>query len=88
VKQYVAFLYLTRSTCFYPPILLRFKTWHLLLTVLLLAVVPLRKSRSVVMLLLRIYGRWLCFRRQDLRQLAAFSGSSTFVRTDPQPHCN
>jgi glycosyltransferase involved in cell wall biosynthesis len=91
VKQYVAFLYLSRTTgldfrkqagrklaesiWLYPRILLTLKTWHLLMTSLLLAVLPLRKRRRVVMMLLRTYGRWLCLWRRELRELAAFSGS-------------
>lgn len=91
VKQYVAFLYLSRTTGLdfrkeagrklaesvrlYPRTLLTRKTWHLLLTWSALAALPSRMRRRAVMMLLRTYGRWLCLWRRDVRQLAAFSGS-------------
>jgi hypothetical protein len=91
VKQYVAFLYLSRTTSLdfrkeagrklaqsvrlYPRTLLTRKTWHLLLTWSALAALPSRMRRRAVMMLLRTYGRWLWLWRRDVRQLAAFSGS-------------
>ncbi|MGH7824433.1 MAG: glycosyltransferase family 2 protein [Candidatus Binatia bacterium] len=85
VKQYVAFLYLSRATgleswkragrklaeCIrlYPQTLLTRKTWHLLLTWSLLQLVPLRMRRPAVITLLRIYGRCLMLRRGEIGQL-------------------
>jgi glycosyltransferase involved in cell wall biosynthesis len=90
VKQYAAFLYLSRTTGIdfrrgagrklaesiqlYPRTLLTRKTWSLLLTWSLLAALPSRRRRRAVMTLLRAYGRWLWLWRRDIRQLAAFSG--------------
>ena len=91
VKQYAAFLYLSRTTGLdfrkeagrklaesirlYPRTLLKRKTWHLLLTWSVLAALPSRIRRCAVMMLLRAYGRWLWLWRPDVRQLVAFSGS-------------
>ena len=91
VKQYVAFLYLTRTTGLdfwknagrkltesirlYPRTLLTRETWCLLLTWSALAALPSRVRRRAVMMLLRAYGRWLWLWRRDVRQLVAFSGS-------------
>lgn len=91
VKQYVAFLYLSRTTSLnfwkeagrklaesirlYPRTLLTHKTWHLLLTWSVLALLPSRMRRRAVMMLLRTYGRWMWLWRRDVRQLAEFSGS-------------
>ncbi len=74
VKQYVAFLYLTRapgwdyrrragdrlweSVRLHPPALLSRKTWNLLLTWLLLHLVPVELGPGVVRGLLRLHGRW------------------------------
>ena len=73
VKQYAAFLYLTRAAgrdfprragqklaeCIrlYPATLLTRKTWCLLLTRALMPLLPARLRRPTVMRLLRIYGR-------------------------------
>jgi glycosyltransferase involved in cell wall biosynthesis len=78
VKQYIAFLYLTRASglevwkkagqklaeciCLYPRTLLTRKTWHLLFAWSLLQLIPARRRRSAVITLLRIYGRWSMFR--------------------------
>jgi glycosyltransferase involved in cell wall biosynthesis len=91
VKQYVAFLYLSRTTGLdfwkeagrklaesirlYPRTLLTRKSWHLLLTWTVLAALPSRMRRRAVMMLLRTYGRWLWLWRRDVRRLATFPGS-------------
>jgi hypothetical protein len=78
VKQYIAFLYLTRASglevwkkagqklaeciCLHPRTLLTRKTWHLLFAWSLLQLLPVRRRRSAVMALLRIYGRWSMLR--------------------------
>ena len=93
VKQYAAFLYLTRATGpdfrreagrkltesirLYPPTLLTGKTWHLLLTWFVLGALPKRRQRSAVLMLLRIFGRWSWIWRREVRRLAAFSGEMT-----------
>jgi glycosyltransferase involved in cell wall biosynthesis len=85
VKQYAAFLYLSRTTDanfsreagrklgdsirLYPRTLLTRKTWHLLLTWSVLRLCPLRSRRRVVMRLLRAYGRWSELWRHDVREL-------------------
>ena len=87
VKQYAAFLYLTRATGLdfrkeagrklaesihlYPRTLLTPKTWHLLVTLTVLAGLPSRMRRWGVMALLRTYGRWLWLWRPDVRRLHA-----------------
>jgi glycosyltransferase involved in cell wall biosynthesis len=86
VKQYAAFLYLSRTTGLnfrneagrklaesirlYPRTLLTRKAWHLLLTWLLVAPLPSLVRRRVVMTLLRAYGRWSYLCRPDVRELA------------------
>ena len=78
VKQYIAFLYLTRHpgfevwkkagqklaecVCLHPRTLLTRKTWHLLFAWSLLQLLPTRRRRSAVITLLRIYGRWSMLR--------------------------
>jgi glycosyltransferase involved in cell wall biosynthesis len=97
VKQYAAFLYLSRTTglnfchaagrklaesirlC--PRALLTRKTWHLLLTWLVLALLPSQLRRRVVMTLLRAYGRWSCFRRHDVRELGRTLRERRLVET-------
>ena len=85
VKQYAAFLYLSRTTGldfrkeagrklaesirFHPRTLFSRKTWHLLSTWLLLGVLPPRLRRPAVMMLLRTYGRWSMLWRRELREL-------------------
>jgi hypothetical protein len=85
VQQYVAFLYLSRTTGvdfrkeagrklaesirLHPRTLLSSKTWHLLSTWLLLGALPPRLRRPAVMRLLRIYGRWSSLWSQDVRRL-------------------
>ena len=85
MKQYVAFLYLSRTTgvdfrkeagrklaeCIrlYPTTLLTRKTWRLLLTWSLLRVLPSRLWRPTVMKLLRVYGRWSSLWRPDVREV-------------------
>jgi hypothetical protein len=91
IKQYVAFLYLSRTTGLdfrkeagrklaesiqlYPRALLKRKTWNLLLTWSVLTALPSRIRRRTVMLLLKTYGRWLWLCRQDIRELARFCDS-------------
>ena len=74
VKQYIAFLYLTRAPgleawkkagqklaeCIrlHPRTLLTRKTWHLLFAWSLLQLLPVRGRRPTVITLLRMYGRW------------------------------
>jgi glycosyltransferase involved in cell wall biosynthesis len=86
VKQYVAFLYLSRTAdldfhkkagrklaeCIriYPRTLLTRKTWNLLLTWSLLQFLPPRIRRRAVLNLLKAYGRWSMFRRREIRELA------------------
>jgi glycosyltransferase involved in cell wall biosynthesis len=83
VKQYIAFLYLTRASgrevwkksgqklaeciCLHPRTLLTRKTWHLLFTWSLLQLLPVRKRRLAVITLLRIYGRWSMLRPEVWR---------------------
>jgi len=85
VKQYVAFLYLTRTPgrgvrrdagrklreCIrlYPRTLLTRKTRNLLLTWTLLHFLPFPMWRPTVMSLLRWYGRWLVLTDRDVRAL-------------------
>lgn len=85
VKQYVAFLYLTRTAgrdfrkeagrrlaeCIRlsPRTLLTRKTLHLLLTWSLLQCLPARMWRPAVTALLRCYGRWSMLRRREVREL-------------------
>jgi glycosyltransferase involved in cell wall biosynthesis len=85
VKQYVAFLYLTRHTGgdarakagrrllesihLYPPTLFTRKTAHLLLAWLLLRLLPSRTWRPAVTALLRCHGRWSTLRRREVRDL-------------------
>jgi glycosyltransferase involved in cell wall biosynthesis len=87
VKQYVAFLYLSRTPgldshkkagrklaeCIrlYPRTLLTRKTWNLLLTWSLLHFLPLRMRRRAVLALLRAYGQWSIFRWRALHDLAS-----------------
>jgi hypothetical protein len=84
VKQYIAFLYLTRASgrevwkkagqklaeciCPYPRILLTRKTWYLLFVWSLLQLLPVRRRRPAVFNLLRIYGRWSML-RPEVRRL-------------------
>ena len=97
VKQYVAFLYLTRTPgrdvrkeagrklaeCIrlYPRTLLTGKTRNLLLTWTLLHLLPFPRWRPTVTSLLRWYGRWLILRRREVRALAKARGS-----WEPQTH--
>ena len=83
VKQYVAFLYLTRASglevwkkagqklaeCIrlHPRTLLTQKTWHLLFAWSLLQLLPVRVRRPAVITLLRIYGRWSMLRPEVWR---------------------
>jgi glycosyltransferase involved in cell wall biosynthesis len=84
VKQYVAFLYLTRTAgdvrkkvgqklaeCIrlYPRTLLTRKTLHLLFAWLVVQLLPARSWRSSVNVLLRCYGRWLTIRRPEVQEL-------------------
>jgi glycosyltransferase involved in cell wall biosynthesis len=85
VKQYVAFLYLTRASgleawkkagqklaeCIHlhPQTLLTRKTWHLLFVWSLLQLLPVRRRRPAVITLLRIYGRWSMLRRPEVGRL-------------------
>ena len=85
VKQYVAFLYLTRASeleawkkagrklaeCIrlHPRTLLTRKTWHLLFAWSLLQLLPVRRRRPAVITLLRIYGRWSMLWRPDVGRL-------------------
>jgi hypothetical protein len=78
VKQYIAFLYLTRASgpeawkkagqklaeCIWlhPRTLLTRKTWYLLFAWSLLQLLPVRRRRAAVITLLRIYGRWSMLR--------------------------
>jgi glycosyltransferase involved in cell wall biosynthesis len=87
VKQYVAFLYLTRTAgadarthagrklfeCvrLYPRTLLTRKTVFLLLAWSLLCCLPARLCRPTVTGLLRVYGRWSRIWRRDVRTLLA-----------------
>jgi glycosyltransferase involved in cell wall biosynthesis len=87
VKQYIAFLYLTRSVdadvrthagrklfeCvrLYPRTLLTRKTVFLLLTWSLSCCLPARLRRPTVTGLLRAYGRWSRIWRRDVRALLA-----------------
>jgi glycosyltransferase involved in cell wall biosynthesis/N-acetylneuraminic acid mutarotase len=87
VKQYIAFLYLTRHTGHdlrrragrklaesiraYPRTLLTGKTLHLLLAWLLLHGLPARRWRPPVMTLLRWHGRWTMIWRREVRELIA-----------------
>ena len=84
VKQYAAFLYLTRAVDLdigrkagrklveyiriYPRALLALKTWHLLLAWMLSRIVPSRLQRRAIMGLFRIYGRWLIIRHAEVRR--------------------
>ncbi len=92
VKQYIAQLYLTRSTRAdfrreagrtlaegireYPRTLLAAKTMLLLWTCVLLAPVPPRLRRPAVRALLRCYGRWSVMTRRDVRELVGSLRSS------------
>jgi glycosyltransferase involved in cell wall biosynthesis len=83
VKQYIAFLYLTRasgpevwkkagqklaeSVCHHPRTLLTRKIWHLLFAWALLQLLPVRRRRPAVFALLRIHGRWLMLRPEVWR---------------------
>ena len=85
VKQYIAFLYLTRASgpeawkkagqklaeCIrlHPRTLLTRKTWHLLFAWSLLQLLPVRRRRPAVITLLRIYGRWSMLRRPEVGRL-------------------
>ena len=85
VKQYVAFLHLSRvpdpsfpkraarklTECIrlHPPTLLTHKTWQLLLTSALLPLLPARLRRPAVIGLLRIRGHWSRLWRSDVRAL-------------------
>lgn len=85
VKQYVAFLYLTRqaglhfrreagrrlaqSIYLHPQTLLTRKTLHLLIAWSFLQFLPSRMWRPAVIALLRCYGRWLTLRRREVREL-------------------
>ena len=84
VRQYAAFLFLTRAMDVdatrsaghkllehirtYPRVLLTFKTWHILFAWGVTEVVPTRLRRRAVIALLRTYGRWLIIRRGEVRQ--------------------
>ena len=83
VKQYVAFLYMTRasgpdtvaqaglrlgeSIRLHPRILLRPKARHLLCAWLLMRLAPRAAAPRVVRALLRLHGRWMRVRRRELR---------------------
>jgi hypothetical protein len=85
VKQYIAFLYLTRhagrdfraragqklgeSIRLSPRTLLTRQTLRLLATWLLLQGLPARRWRPAVMMLLRAYGRWSRIRHREVREL-------------------
>jgi glycosyltransferase involved in cell wall biosynthesis len=85
VKQYIAFLYLTRASgsevwkkagqklaeciCLHPRTLLTRKTWYLLFAWSLLQLLPVRRRRPAVITLLRIYGRWSMLRPEVWRLL-------------------
>ena len=87
VKQYVAFLFLTRAPgheawskagqklaeCIrlHPRTLLTWKTWHLLSAWSLLQCLPIRWRRPTIMALLRIYGRWSILRHPEVGRLLA-----------------
>ena len=91
VKQHVAFLYLSRargvdlrreagrrlaeSIRLYPRTLLTRKTWHLILTWLMVNALPARMRRTAVLALLRCYGRWLTLTRPAVRELVARSAA-------------
>jgi glycosyltransferase involved in cell wall biosynthesis len=101
VKQYVAFLYLSRTAdldfhrkagrklaeCVrvYPRTLLTRKTWNLFLTWALLHFIPPGMRRRAVQNLLRVYGRWLMFWRREIRELAKGLVSSEAVRAVDTP---
>ena len=85
VKQYAAFLYLSRAggvnirreagrklaECIrlYPRTLLTHKTQKLLVAWSLLWLLPSGMSRSAITAFLRCYGRWLVLRRPEVREL-------------------
>ena len=85
VKQYVGFLYLTRSSGLeawkktgqklaesirlHPRTLLTLQTWRLLFAWSLLQLLPVRRRRPAMITLLRIYGRWSMLRRPEVRRL-------------------
>jgi hypothetical protein len=85
LKQYVAFLYLSRAggvnirkeagrklaECIrlYPRTLLTHKTQKLLVAWSLLWLLPSGTSRSAFTSFLRCYGRWLVLRRPEMREL-------------------
>jgi glycosyltransferase involved in cell wall biosynthesis len=85
VKQYIAFLYLTRAPgleawkkagqklaeCIrlHPRTLLTRKTWYLLFAWSLLQLLPVRGRRPTVITLLRIYGRWSTLWRPEVQRL-------------------
>ena len=85
VKQYIAFLYLSRAPgpkawkkagqklaeCIrlHPQTLLTRKTWHLLFAWTLLQLLPVRRRRSTAITLLRMYGRLSMIWRPEVWQL-------------------
>ena len=90
VKQYAAFLYLTRASgvnvqkqagrrlaeCIrlYPRTLLTHKTRKLLVAWSLLCLLPGGMRRPAMTSLLRCYGRWLLLRRREVRELVKAIG--------------
>jgi glycosyltransferase involved in cell wall biosynthesis len=95
VKQYVAFLYLTRTAgdvrkiagqklaeCvrLYPRTLLTRKTLHLLFTWFVVQFLPTRSWRSGVTMLLRCYGRWLRIRRPEVQEVLQAREAVALVR--------
>ena len=84
VKQYAAFLYLTRasgpeawkeagrklaeSIRLEPRTLLTWKLWHLLFAWSLGQLLPVSKRRPAMINLLRLYGRWSMLWRPEVRQ--------------------
>jgi glycosyltransferase involved in cell wall biosynthesis len=101
LKQYVAFLYLSRATgadaharagarlaecvSLFPRTILTRKTVHLVLTWLLLHLLPRSRRRSAVWMLLRWYGRLDLLRRAEVRALVALRRRGRVAENAPLP---
>jgi glycosyltransferase involved in cell wall biosynthesis len=99
VKQYAAFLYLTRASgpeawkeagqklaeCIRldPRSLLTWKLWHLLFAWSLGQFLPVQKRRPAMINLLRLYGRWSMLRQPELRRVVEELKTADHRRMQP-----